>query len=106
MMEWGLREVDKAGVESYIDASILGRPIYEACGYTAAPVWTVDFREENPSAEWLSLQQMCLPFDMFPMWRPRLGRWNKDTRPPWLECDWNDASSLTALGDASSRSSV
>ena len=36
LMAWGINKADEMGLESYIDATEAGMPLYETCGYTKA----------------------------------------------------------------------
>lgn len=50
MLEWGCEAADREEMESYLDASVLGKPLYEKFGYVymaekqnpkipSAPLW-------------------------------------------------------------------
>ena len=71
LLQWGLVKADERGLETYIDATESGRPLYEGLGFVAAPSVTVDFTAPQPPGEiWQRLQAECLPFHFWPMWRP------------------------------------
>ena len=33
LIEWGTRQADEAGLECYVEASVMGRPLYEKHGF-------------------------------------------------------------------------
>lgn len=39
MMRWGVEKADEDGVESYLDATPEGKPLYEKCGFRDELVW-------------------------------------------------------------------
>lgn len=39
MMQWGVQEADKDGVESYLDATPEGKPLYERFGFESVDEW-------------------------------------------------------------------
>ena len=72
------------GLESYIDATDQGIPLYEKCGYFKAS--GVDFvaEKDDPSPQWKQLQRELLPFTFWPMWRPVGGKLSAGTKKPWV----------------------
>ena len=83
LMEWGIKIADERGLESYIDATEEGIPLYEKHKYTMAP--RVDFMAEkiqaSPAIQ--ELQEELLPFSFWPMWRPIGGNVLPDIQKPW-----------------------
>ena len=82
-MAWGLNKADEIGLESYIDATEAGIPLYETCGYVKASRVDFNASKEEPSPQWKELQAELLPFAFWPMWRPIGGRFERDTEEPW-----------------------
>ena len=82
-MDWGIKKADELDLESYIDATEAGVPLYETSGYVKAS--RVDFSayKDNPSPQWKQLQGELLPFAFWPMWRPAGGKFEYDTKKPW-----------------------
>lgn len=33
MLQWGAEQADRAGLESYVESSVMGKPLYERFGY-------------------------------------------------------------------------
>ncbi|KAI9666260.1 MAG: hypothetical protein M1821_004195 [Bathelium mastoideum] len=72
LMDWGLQMVDQRGLEAYIDAAPLAKPLYERCGFVAGARECIDF-DGDGDEEWHELARKCLPFELWPMWRPARG---------------------------------
>lgn len=83
LVAWGIDKADIMGLESYIDATEAGIPLYEKCGYVKAS--RVDFHasKDNPSPQWEQLQAELLPFAFWPMWRPVEGKFKAGNEEPW-----------------------
>lgn len=71
------------GLESYIDATDQGVPLYEAYGYVKAAGVSFHAEQEKPSQRWDELRRELLPVTTWPMWRPAGGKFVYGTRPPW-----------------------
>lgn len=42
LLKWGAEEADRLGLESYLEASPEGKPLYEKSGFTTVDTFTVD----------------------------------------------------------------
>lgn len=42
LLKWGAAEADRLGLDSYLEASPEGRPLYEKSGFTSVDTLTVD----------------------------------------------------------------
>ena len=82
-MAWGIDKADEMGLESYVDATDVGVPLYEAYGYVKATRVDFDASRNEPSPQWKELQAELLPFSFWPMWRPVGGKFERDTVEPW-----------------------
>ena len=82
-MEWGLRKADEMGLETYINATEAGIPLYEASGFLKAG--KIDFiaEKDKPSQLWKELREQLLPFSFWPMWRPVNGKMPPGRQAPW-----------------------
>ncbi|KAL6231023.1 hypothetical protein BDW75DRAFT_233935 [Aspergillus navahoensis] len=85
-MEWGLRIADERGLESWLDATELGVPLYERFGFRAILVNRVKpVPERQLSAaeeeEWKYYEKTLLPIDVTVMWRPPRGSLSRGRRP-------------------------
>ncbi|KAL4925688.1 putative GNAT family acetyltransferase [Aspergillus undulatus] len=81
-MEWGLRRADEKGLQTWLDASEFGRPVYERWGFTnvlSNPVIPVldPQREADMSLEereeWRVCERVMLPIEYTLMVRDRKG---------------------------------
>jgi GNAT superfamily N-acetyltransferase len=45
LVEWGCREADKRGVEAYLEASVMGAPLYERFGFKKVRTVQVDLKQ-------------------------------------------------------------
>ncbi|MCJ1392772.1 hypothetical protein MMC18_005643 [Xylographa bjoerkii] len=84
LMDWGIAKVDEMGVESYIDATAEGKPLYEAYGFVAANELHFHLNKHEASPKRKELEQQLLPFSFWPMWRAVGGQSkNGDSKKPW-----------------------
>lgn len=60
-MEWGVQKADQMGVDTFVEASSLGRHLYEKYGFLTFKVLTIDTTVENPSKEWQELERSIPP---------------------------------------------
>jgi hypothetical protein len=61
MMEWGVKKADEMNVPSFIEASDLGKLLYEKFGFMTFGEIDVNTEKENASAEWKRLQKDLPP---------------------------------------------
>ena len=71
------------GLETYIDATEVGIPLFEACGFVKASRVDIDASKDEPSQQWKELREKLLPFSFWPMWRPVRGMNNDHKVKPW-----------------------
>ncbi|KAG7005853.1 hypothetical protein G7Y79_00017g042350 [Physcia stellaris] len=83
LLSWGIEKADELGLESYIDATDQGIPLYEAHGYVKAAGVNFHAEQEKRSPRWHELRGVLLPFTFWPMWRPAGGKFENGTGPPW-----------------------
>ena len=81
-MDWGIKKAHEMGLESNIDATEAGVPLYETCGYIKASRVDFSASKDDPSPQWKQLQRELLPFAFWPMWRPARGKFEYDTKHP------------------------
>ena len=69
MMAWGNEQTDKMGIEGFIEASELGRGLYEKWGYRV--VMKLDFYlPPNKGDEWKKFAHELMMPPWYAMWRP------------------------------------
>lgn len=84
MVEWGVTKADKMGVESFLEASFIARPLYEKFGFVVVTTEEADTTIEKPNKNWKSLEQRFLPYKWHCMWRPIGGKYEEGkTELPW-----------------------
>ena len=69
LMEWGMAEVKKRGVEAYIDATDQGRPLYAKYGFVAGAPREFTLKDLPASSRRGELEERLLPFTWWPMLR-------------------------------------
>jgi len=67
-MKWGLERADRMGLPSYIEATDMGKPVYERFGFTAikANELSLDTRGDREREE---MAAKCLPVQWWSMLR-------------------------------------
>jgi len=85
MMEWGVAEADKMGVDSFVEASKQGKLLYEKWGFLHFDSLIVNTKiDDHPSAEWKRLERELPPSPQCLMWRPVGGIFEPGkTTLPW-----------------------
>ncbi|KAF2111172.1 acyl-CoA N-acyltransferase [Lophiotrema nucula] len=77
LMKAGEVEADALGVESWIEASAMGKPLYEKFGFRPLFRLCYDMEKEGKSDEWRKLEHEMTPPPFWAMWRPKQGRWQE-----------------------------
>lgn len=82
LVEWGLAKADELGLESLIEASPLGRWLYEKYDYRFMMAIAMDTEHPNASAEWRIYAKLLGPATFHVLWRPVRGDWG-GPQSPW-----------------------
>lgn len=61
LVQWGIEKADELDMISLLDATPLGKPLYERLGFVAQEKFVVNFSKENPADVWKDLERRCLP---------------------------------------------
>lgn len=93
MMDWGLAKADQLGLESWLDASAFGFPLYQSVGFLAYGSNNVEVQmpdeytqDQEARAEWEQCQKIMLPVEHAVMWRPAGGKFIiGKTVTPWYK---------------------
>lgn len=56
-MNWGVNKADNLGVQSFIEATELGRHLYEKYEFVLVSIDTVDTNVPNPSEDWKDMER-------------------------------------------------
>lgn len=88
LVEWGVKIADELGLESFIEASQDGVPLYVSYGYVPVGHLYLTAENEEPSPEWTSAYQKIRPdpYRVEVMWRPKDGKFMPgETEYTWEE---------------------
>ncbi|QKX61401.1 uncharacterized protein TRUGW13939_08549 [Talaromyces rugulosus] len=84
LMQWGHERIDPLGYESFIEGSVLGRWLYERCGYRRLMDIYPNMDVKSPSDEWIRLRHQWKPPVIGLFWRPPRGEFTDSTpHGPW-----------------------
>lgn len=86
LMKVGILRADELNLECWMEASSMGKSLYEKFNFQ--PLLKLAFDTEKPNAtdEWRKCAHEMTPPPVFAMWRPKQGRWNSDggeVKLPW-----------------------
>jgi hypothetical protein len=70
-MEIGILQADKLNLECWMEASSMGKPLYEKFGFQSLTEITFDTDAPGTSDEWRRYAHEMTPQSVFAMWRPR-----------------------------------
>lgn len=94
MMDWGLAKSDELGLESWLNASEFGYPLYQKVGFLTygsnnVEVAIPEHYTEAQRAEWEHYKKILLPLNNAVMWRPASkGKFIiGETVTPWAKWD-------------------
>jgi hypothetical protein len=83
-MHAGLQQIDKLGLETFLEGTSLSTPGLLGVGFIVITWTNMVFRRENPSAHWKRLVHNIQSHPISILWRPRLGRYIEgETILPW-----------------------
>lgn len=87
LITWGIREADRLGLETFIEATDDGKPCYEALGFVYMGTHYWESAKRNPSKEWSRWSAyLGTPIHTYLMWRPVGGVFVEgETVVPWEE---------------------
>lgn len=87
LMAAGIKKADYLDLESWLEGSSMGKPLYEKFGFRT--LLKVAFDNEVPGAsdEWRKCAHEMTPAAVFAMWRPKQGLWRleggREVGLPW-----------------------
>lgn len=83
-MDWGIAKADEMGVELFLDASPVGRPLYDANGLVEVDKNDIIPRTNDPDDAWKAMEKKTGHSTWFLMWRPAGGNYEEGkTVKPW-----------------------
>ncbi|KAH8728982.1 hypothetical protein GQ44DRAFT_608047 [Phaeosphaeriaceae sp. PMI808] len=87
LMNAGISRADDLNLECWMEASAMGKPLYEKFGYQNLFRLTFDTNVPDASDQWRKCAHELTPDPVFAMWRPKRGLWKsedgKDVKMPW-----------------------
>ncbi|KAI0404435.1 hypothetical protein F4802DRAFT_598133 [Xylaria palmicola] len=69
-MSWGMSKADELGVEMFLDASPVGRPLYEANDFVCIRENIISPKTETPDEGWKKMESRVGTVVLYLMWRP------------------------------------
>ncbi|KAF1995265.1 hypothetical protein P154DRAFT_624114 [Amniculicola lignicola CBS 123094] len=76
LMTAGLGDPIKDDKEAWMEASPMGKPLYEKFGFKALLKIDFDMTKTDPSNVWRKMQHEMTPGPIYLMWRPKRGAWD------------------------------
>lgn len=86
LMAAGITRADELNLECWMEASSMGKPLYEKFGFRPLFKIAFDTQKKDASDVWLKCEHEMTPLPFYPMWRPKAGAWHVDGKPvalPW-----------------------
>lgn len=87
LMKVGTAQADELGVECWMEASPMGKLLYESHGFRSLFKMQFDMERTDASDVWRKCVHELTPKTaVFPMWRPNGGIWKQEEAPvrfPW-----------------------
>ncbi|OTA99838.1 hypothetical protein M426DRAFT_16069 [Hypoxylon sp. CI-4A] len=82
----GVVKADEIGVEFFLDATVVGKPLYDANGFVEVQKNVIIPRTDNPDDAWKETEEKTGHSTWFLMWRPQGGNYEEGkTVKPWEE---------------------
>ncbi|KAJ4292057.1 hypothetical protein N0V90_009956 [Kalmusia sp. IMI 367209] len=86
LMKIGTLRADDLGLECWMEASSMGKPLYENHGFRSLFKMQFDMEKNYASDVWRKCVHELTPTPVYPMWRPKDGVWELEGEPlkmPW-----------------------
>lgn len=86
LMEIGVSIADKHNIEAWMEASPMGKPLYQKHGFQSLFKVAFDTQKLDASDVWRKCEHEMTPVPIFAMWRPKRGEWRVnglDVKMPW-----------------------
>jgi GNAT superfamily N-acetyltransferase len=82
LMDWGVKKADELGVEAWMEASSLGRLLYENVGFKVLLKLVWDTHKIDADDDWRRMEHELTPPPFCVMWRPS-SKEKETTKMPW-----------------------
>lgn len=84
LVGWGIKKADEMGVESFVESTVNGEPLYKRHGFANMNDFNLKPSHPNPGEEWKRLEKELGPMHGYFMWRPIGGKYEEGTTIiPW-----------------------
>jgi GNAT superfamily N-acetyltransferase len=87
LMDVGVQLADNLNLECWMEASTMGKPLYEKFAFQSLLNLAFDNVRKGASDEWRKCAHEMTPPPIFAMWRPKHGTWKsesgEDVKFPW-----------------------
>ena len=84
LVQWGVQKADEMRVEAYVEASLLGKPVYEREGFIVVEAPDLDFDVPGSSEQRREFAERLRTGSLALMWRPLGGVYEAGkTVIPW-----------------------
>ncbi|KAF2475866.1 uncharacterized protein BDR25DRAFT_379440 [Lindgomyces ingoldianus] len=90
LMQHGIKRADSLSLECWLEASAMGRPLYEQFGFQSLFKIAFDTTRKNATDVWRKCEHEMTPAPFHAMWRPKQGVWEeeaegegKEVKMPW-----------------------
>lgn len=87
LMDIGIKQADTLDLECWLEASAMGKPLYEKYAYQSLFKLAWDTDRRDASDEWRKCVSEMTPDSYFVMWRPKQSQWKtqigQDVKMPW-----------------------
>ncbi|KAF2268655.1 hypothetical protein CC78DRAFT_565162 [Lojkania enalia] len=77
LMQVGIQRADQLNLEAWMEASVMGKPVYEKFGFRSLFKMAFDTEKNNASDQWHKMEHEMTPQPFFVMWRPKQGSWEE-----------------------------
>ncbi|KAI0810084.1 acyl-CoA N-acyltransferase [Xylaria sp. FL0064] len=74
VMDWGVKQADALGLEFFLDATPIGKALYEKNGFVCIEENVTKITTDNPHADWKEMEDKVGCFTFWLMWRPIGGK--------------------------------
>ncbi|KAH7382570.1 hypothetical protein DE146DRAFT_740177 [Phaeosphaeria sp. MPI-PUGE-AT-0046c] len=78
LMDVGIMRADDLNLECWMEASAMGKPLYEKFGYRSLLNLAFNNGCSNASDEWMKCAHEMTPPPIYAMWRPKRGVWKNE----------------------------
>ncbi|KAI2625648.1 hypothetical protein GGR54DRAFT_637427 [Hypoxylon sp. NC1633] len=83
VLDWGIKKADELGLELFLDATPMGRPLYEKNGLVLIKKNVIAPQTDNPGDAWREIETRVGSSTHYLMWPPAGGYKDGITVKPW-----------------------